>query len=309
MSRGFPANVATALAQQHVAIVTFAKLEFPSGTLYVHNSIGTYKWDSVIAGSFVEETTYTITSVGTTDFTLIGATSNAVGVTFTPTTAIAGALVTGTTYKITSVGTTDFTAVGASSNDIAVVFQATGAGTGTGTVTAVGAGDGSADINWFGVGDLGSISQVEEGIDVSPYAITLTLSGLDATISGAALTEDYFMRPVTVYMGVLDADDALIADPTQIWAGFMDQMNVSLGADGGDAIQLIAESELSRFDVSRNLMYTNAAQQERYSGDLFFSHIHKVQGAKFNWGAKTAGTDGAFDLEDDATRLTTQTLR
>jgi hypothetical protein len=162
--------------------------------------------------------------------------------------------------------------------------------------------------DWLGVGDLGSISQVEEGIDVSPYAITLTLSGLDATISGAALTEDYFMRPVTVYMGVLDADDALIADPTQIWAGFMDQMNVSLGADGGDAIQLIAESELSRFDVSRNLMYTNAAQQERYSGDLFFSHIHKVQGAKFNWGARTAGTDGTFDLEDDAKRLTTQTV-
>jgi len=194
MSRGFPANVATALAQQHVSIVTFAKLEFPSGTIYVHNSLGTYTWDSQ---------------------------------------------------------------------------------------------------DWLGVGDLGSISQVEEGIDVSPYAITLTLSGLDATISGAALTEDYFMRPVTVYMGVLDADDALIADPTQIWAGFMDQMNVSLGADGGDAIQLIAESELSRFDVSRNLMYTNAAQQERYSGDLFFSHIHKVQGAKFNWGARTAGGSGA----------------
>jgi len=100
-------------------------------------------------------------------------------------------------------------------------------------------------------------------------------------------------------MGVLDADDALIADPTQIWAGFMDQMNVSLGADGGDAIQLIAESELSRFDVSRNLMYTNAAQQERYSGDLFFSHIHKVQGAKFDWGARTAGTGGAPIIPKD----------
>jgi len=206
MSRGFPANVATALVQQHVAIVTFAKLEFPSGTIYVHNSLGTYTW-------------------------------------------------------------------------------------------------GGQD--WLGVGDLGSISEVEEGQDVSPYAITLMLSGLDATISGAALTENYFMHPVTVYLGVLDADDALIANPTQIWAGFMDQMNLTVGADGGDAIQLIAESELSRFDVSRNLMYTNAAQQERYSGDLFFSHIHKVEGAKFNWGARTAGSNYP---EDDAKRLTTQTV-
>tara|TARA_R110002073_G_scaffold1337_4_gene9305 strand:+ start:2070 stop:2702 length:633 start_codon:yes stop_codon:yes gene_type:complete len=194
VSRGFPTAVSTALAQQHVSIVSFAKLEFPSGTVYVHNSIGTYNWGSQ---------------------------------------------------------------------------------------------------NWLGVGSLGSISKVEEGMDVSPYAITLTLSGLDADMSSAALTEDYFMHPVTIYLGVLNADDVLIADPTQIWAGFMDQMNVSVGADGGDAIQLIAESELSRFNVSRNLMYTNAAQQQRHSGDLFFSHIQDVQGAKFDWGAKTPGQSGA----------------
>ena len=46
MSRGLSSAVETALSQQHVAIVTFAKLEFPSGTVYVHNSIGTYNWDS-----------------------------------------------------------------------------------------------------------------------------------------------------------------------------------------------------------------------------------------------------------------------
>jgi hypothetical protein len=253
MSRGFPAAVATALAQQHVAIVSFAKLEFPSGTVYLHNSLGTYVWNSVSAGSFV----------------------------------------TGTTYKITSIGTTDFTAIGATAPiSIGVVFTATGAGTGTGTATAVGSGTGVADINWFGVGDLGSISQVEEGLDVSPYAITLTLSGLDATISGVALTEDYYLHPVTVYLGVLDADDVLIADPTQIWAGFMDQMNMSVGADGGDAIQLIAESELSRFNKSLNLMYTNAAQQEKSSGDLFFNFMHKIEGAKIDWGARKTGSSG-----------------
>ncbi len=190
MSRGFPTAVATALAQQNVAIVTFAKLEFPSGTVYLHNSLGSYTW-------------------------------------------------------------------------------------------------GGHD--WLGVGDLGSISQVEEGLDVSPYAITLTLSGLDATISGAALTEDYYLHGVTVYLGVLDTDDVLIDTPTQIWAGFMDQMNMTVGADGGDAIQLVAESELSRFNKSLNLMYTNTAQQERSSGDLFFNFLHRIEGAKINWGSRTPG--------------------
>jgi len=190
MSRGFPDDVATALAQQNVAIVTFAKLEFPSGTVYLHNSLGSYTW-------------------------------------------------------------------------------------------------GGHD--WLGVGDLGSISQVEEGLDVSPYAITLTLSGLDATISGAALTEDYYLHGVTVYLGVLDTDDVLIDTPTQIWGGFMDQMNMTVGADGGDAIQLVAESELSRFNKSLNLMYTNTAQQERSTGDLFFNFLHRIEGAKINWGSRTPG--------------------
>ena len=193
MSRGFPAAVATALAQKNVAIVTFAKLEFPSGTVYLHNSLGSYTWGGQ---------------------------------------------------------------------------------------------------EWLGVGDLGSISQVEEGLDVSPYAITLTLSGFDATISGAALTEDYYLHGVTVYLGVLDADDVLIDTPTQIWAGFMDQMNMTVGADGGDAIQLVAESELSRFNKSLNLMYTNTAQQERSTGDLFFNFLHRIEGAKINWGSRKPGSAG-----------------
>ena len=42
MSRGFPTNVLTALSAQHVVLVTFVKIEFPSGTIYLNNSIGTF---------------------------------------------------------------------------------------------------------------------------------------------------------------------------------------------------------------------------------------------------------------------------
>lgn len=46
----------------------------------------------------------------------------------------AGSLVTGVQYRIVTVGTTDFTLVGAASNTVGLIFTATGAGTGTGTV-------------------------------------------------------------------------------------------------------------------------------------------------------------------------------
>jgi hypothetical protein len=48
-------------------------------------------------------------------------------------TVTAGAFVTGRQYMIDTVGTTDFTLIGASANSSGILFTATGAGTGTGT--------------------------------------------------------------------------------------------------------------------------------------------------------------------------------
>ena len=50
----------------------------------------------------------------------------------------AGAFVVGAQYTIATVGTTDFTLIGASANTIGVAFTATGAGTGDGTATPSG---------------------------------------------------------------------------------------------------------------------------------------------------------------------------
>jgi len=52
-------------------------------------------------------------------------------------TATAGSFLTGISYTIVSVGTTDFTTIGAVSNTVGLIFTATGPGTGTGTATSV----------------------------------------------------------------------------------------------------------------------------------------------------------------------------
>lgn len=108
---------------------------------------------SVTAGNFIIGNSYTIVSVGTTNFNLIGAPSNfSVGTTFVATnvgtgtgvaslllanTAIktAGSFVIGNTYTIVTVGNTDFTLIGSSINVIGTVFIASGVGTGTGTAS------------------------------------------------------------------------------------------------------------------------------------------------------------------------------
>jgi hypothetical protein len=52
-----------------------------------------------------------------------------------PASVAATALVAGTIYQILTVGTSDFTLVGASANTVGTIFTATGATTGTGTVS------------------------------------------------------------------------------------------------------------------------------------------------------------------------------
>jgi hypothetical protein len=51
---------------------------------------------------------------------------------------VAGSFVTGSTYTIVSVGSTDFTLIGAANNTVGTTFVATGAGTGTGTASLSG---------------------------------------------------------------------------------------------------------------------------------------------------------------------------
>lgn len=55
------------------------------------------------------------------------------------TSVVAGSFVTKAEYVITSVGSTDFTAIGASANTVGVRFTSTGAGSGTGTAVKAGA--------------------------------------------------------------------------------------------------------------------------------------------------------------------------
>jgi hypothetical protein len=137
--------------------------------------------------------------------------------------------------------------------------------------------------DWLGVGSFGSISSIQEGAEVSPYSISLTLSALDPTMSAAALTEDYFMRDVTIYLGALNEDDALIDTPVQVWSGFMDVMTITAGSSNGDAITITCESELAKFDRSSNLKYTHAQQQKTDSSDLFFEFLKDIEGVKILW--------------------------
>jgi hypothetical protein len=166
--------------------------------------------------------------------------------------------------------------------------------------------------DWLGVGDFGAVSALEEGSDVSPYGVTLTLSALDSTLIGVALTEDYYMRDVNIYIGALSTDDELLNTPLLMWSGHMDVMVVSAGVESGDAITLQCESELAAFDRASNLKYTDQALQAEYPGDVFFNFLPKIAGAKIKWGSNTSDSvagRSAVQVASARTPITREDIR
>jgi hypothetical protein len=160
--------------------------------------------NAITVGSLSIGRTYTIKTVGSTDFTAIGASASTIGVTFTATGAgsgtgtvtntktlkydlsgsnesysaavalpedlitTAGNFLVGKTYTIQSVGSTDFTAIGASSNSVDVAFTATGAGSGTGTASFnLNANTTQAVIGFNMVLDQGAVTEVYASTEFS----------------------------------------------------------------------------------------------------------------------------------------------
>ena len=95
---------------------------------------GKLKWEEYVENQVVQVgKNLMFTQLLTTSIAVVGPFLGIIGVTGTSVTA--GSFVVGTSYTIYSVGTTNFTLIGAANNNIGTTFTATGVGTGTGVAT------------------------------------------------------------------------------------------------------------------------------------------------------------------------------
>lgn len=145
-------------------------------------------------------------------------------------------------------------------------------------------------LQFLGVGELGSIDSVEENVEIIARQVTMTLSGLDARLLTPALTEQYQNRPVTIYLGFVNADTGrLIASPEVLWEGRINQQTVTL-AKGEASLSMTCEHRLRR--EPRIARYTNADQQAAYAGDRFFDLVPTIEGYVGKWGQRDVGFGG-----------------
>lgn len=138
---------------------------------------------------------------------------------------------------------------------------------------------------WSGLGDFGSISQIEEGADISPYKVDLVLSGIDATIANAHLQDDTILRDVYLSIGFIGLDREVLSDPHPMWYGKVDDVQLAVGAQS--VIRVSCESHLAAFEKTNGRLQNDADHQSEFSGDLFYKYLPQMVEAKFRWGGKT----------------------
>lgn len=159
-----------------------------------------------------------------------------------------------------------------------------------GTVNAwTGFGDLTWDSKTFsGVGDFGSLSDVDETSNIQANGVTFTLSGIPSSLISVALTYEYQGRPVRCWLAALNiTTGAIIADPYQLFAGRMDVMTINEGAESA-TITLTAESVLIDLQRPRNRRYTHEDQIAEFAGDLFFEYVAGLVEKNITWGTNAA---------------------
>lgn len=139
------------------------------------------------------------------------------------------------------------------------------------------------------LGKLCNFGDYPETADLTASALTFTLDGVDSSLLSTVLTEKYHNRDASLYIGWLDANNALVDTPYLMWEGFMDSMSIHSDA-GVSSISLTCETRLLLMGKMAGWMYTDVHQKQFKPGDNFFNLVASLANKVINWGLAPPGT-------------------
>jgi len=135
---------------------------------------------------------------------------------------------------------------------------------------------------WLGIGTLGSIEAISEGLALQMYGCALTLSGVPPEMVSEALSQNYQGRSATIWLAPLTTDYAFIADPVIVFKGRMDTMDIEMGTTA--TISLTVESRLVDWERPRVRRFNDQDQQSEYPGDRGFRYVDQMLSKDLPWG-------------------------
>lgn len=135
---------------------------------------------------------------------------------------------------------------------------------------------------YLGLGSLGEMGAVTEGVDVNASGTTLKLSGIDPVLLGESLNDIKLGAPAKIYFG-LWSEGTLIGAPYLIFSGLVDKPTVTAG---GETISILLALENRLVDLSRatSRRYTAADQHIEYPDDTGFNWVEILNDISLKWG-------------------------
>lgn len=136
---------------------------------------------------------------------------------------------------------------------------------------------------WIGVGLLGSVSAVQETAEVQANGITVSLTGIPSEFISLVLNESEQGKSGKVFIGFMDVNNALIADPYMMFEGKLD---IPAIAEEGETsvVSITYESRLINLQRPRESRYTNEEQQHEYPNDLGCEYVPAMKEVTLTWG-------------------------
>lgn len=137
---------------------------------------------------------------------------------------------------------------------------------------------------WVGFGGvLAGISRIKETSDTKAEGIAITLSGITETMRSLILAECEQGKPGSVFVGFIDDNGDVVADPSNAFEGRLDVPSM---VDDGKQINVTItyENRLRDLERVRELRYTDASQQEIFPGDVGFEYVPSLQDWNGTWG-------------------------
>lgn len=149
-------------------------------------------------------------------------------------------------------------------------------------------GYGSLDWNgytWTGSGQMLDITAIQEVSDLQAVNFTVSLNGELPSLIALALGQVRRGKSGSVWLGLLDASNALIADPFLCFKGRADRPDI-VPDPTHTIISVAYESRLIDAARRRERRYTSEDQQIDYPGDLGFDYVPSLQDTQFTWGRR-----------------------
>ncbi len=134
---------------------------------------------------------------------------------------------------------------------------------------------------YLGVGQLMSVSSIEETTEIQAKGASITLSGIPSSFLSLALTEPYQGRECRIYFGLTNDPSGYV----EIFSGELDQMNI---IEQGDISTISATAENILIKLERPVVrrFTAEDQKSRFPADKGLEFVAGIQDKDIFWGRK-----------------------